>query len=256
MEQFHLPTPEAIDIEYDIAGIGTRFLAACLDSLAAGGLLVVVVLGAVAIGHFGGWAMTAGLIIGATLAFLLIWGYYIVFETLWRGQTPGKRALHIRVIKTTGYPTGLSEAVIRNLIRYVDFLPGFYGLGVVVMFASSQSRRLGDYAAGTLVVKERAPDGRPVLDKTGFMASSGTGLVPPAGSLDPDELEWDVKDLRPDDLAVVREFLARAPELPLEVRARIGGDIARRVCERIGAREPLDPVAFLDRVVGLKERER
>jgi uncharacterized RDD family membrane protein YckC len=88
------------------------------------------------------------------LGFLFLWGYYIYFETSWNGQTPGKRWAGIRVIRQDGLPINLSEVIIRNLIRIVDFLPLLYGLGIVAMFADSQSRRLGDLAAGTLVVRE------------------------------------------------------------------------------------------------------
>src|SRR5690606_14075457 len=92
----------------------------------------------------------------ALLNFLIFWGYYVLFEYLWNGQTPGKRLVKIRVARTDGNPAGFVEVVIRNLVRVVDFLPTGYGLGLLVMFFSPQARRLGDFAAGTLVVKERS----------------------------------------------------------------------------------------------------
>jgi hypothetical protein len=89
------------------------------------------------------------------VAFALLWGYYIFFETLWNGQSPGKRWVGLRVIAHDGTPIGVSATLIRNLVRIVDFLPLYYGIGVVTMFIDRQSRRLGDFAAGTLVVYER-----------------------------------------------------------------------------------------------------
>jgi len=89
------------------------------------------------------------------VTFAIFWGYYIVFEMAWNGQTPGKRWIGLRVIKVNGYPISLVDSTIRNLVRVVDFLPAYYGLGVIAMFANAQARRLGDFAAGTVVVKER-----------------------------------------------------------------------------------------------------
>ncbi|MEK7327557.1 MAG: RDD family protein, partial [Chloroflexota bacterium] len=90
------------------------------------------------------------------ISFAFFWGYYILFEMLWNGQSPGKRWVGLRVIRTDGTPITLTESIIRNLVRLVDFLPAYYGVGVVTMFINEQSRRLGDLAAGTLVVHDRA----------------------------------------------------------------------------------------------------
>src|SRR5262249_33255826 len=90
------------------------------------------------------------------VAFAFLWGYYIFFEMAWNGQSPGKRWVGLRVMRLDGTPLTLSESIIRNLVRLVDFLPAYYGVGVVAMFISSQSRRLGDLAAGTVVVHDRA----------------------------------------------------------------------------------------------------
>src|SRR4029077_5834199 len=86
--------------------------------------------------------------------FCINWGYYAIFEALWKGQTPGKRWAGIRVIKDSGRPINTFEAIGRNLARAVDVLPAFYGVGVIVMLLNAKHRRLGDYIAGTLVVHE------------------------------------------------------------------------------------------------------
>src|SRR5262249_29655520 len=87
--------------------------------------------------------------------FSIYWGYYAVFESIWKGQTPGKRYVGIRVIKESGRPIGAVEAIGRNLMRAVDGLPGMYGVGLACMMLNKQNRRLGDFVAGTIVVHEK-----------------------------------------------------------------------------------------------------
>jgi uncharacterized RDD family membrane protein YckC len=253
MEDFRLDTPEAVGIAYQIAGIGTRFIAAIVDSLVWLALQIAIALGAFGVAQFGGAAQNVAQILGVTLSFVLFFGYFIIFETLWAGQTPGKRWLKIRVIKTNGYPIGFIEAVIRNLVRIADFLPIFYGLGILSMFISRQARRLGDFAAGTIVVKERGPFALQDLDVARMPELSAASRRPALGEVDPEELEWNLRALSENDLQVVRDFLDRADSLQLAVRDRIGNEIAAQVAARIGARRPYHPVLFLQRVVYLHE---
>jgi len=89
-------------------------------------------------------------------AFAVSWGYFTLFEVLWKGQTPGKRVAGIRVIKETGRPIDIPSAILRNLLRAVDFLPAMYGIGVTCMVLNRHSRRLGDFVAGTIVVHDRS----------------------------------------------------------------------------------------------------
>lgn len=256
MEEFELPTPEAVSIRFDIAGIGSRFLAVIVDSLVQTGIAIVIIIGAVAFGLSGSAGLSAGIIILVTAEFLLIWGYFVAFETLWRGQTPGKRAMKLRVIKTDGYPITFLDAFIRNLVRLVDFLPGGYGIGVITMFISPQSRRLGDYAAGTIVVKERAAVSIHELETTAARGRIPPGGAPARGTLDPDELQWDLSVLTAQDLEVMSAYLDRAASLRPDVRQRIGGEIAERVAEKVGARQPFDSVRFVERVLYLRDEEQ
>lgn len=154
-----IETPENVAFEYEVAGIGSRFLAAAIDTAAIVFLEIlvnVVVLATTAVlreeqEDIAIWVYAfMGL-----LSFAFFWGYYVFFEMIWNGQSLGKRALGLRVIRTDGTPVTLAESIIRNLIRMVDFLPLFYGVGVVTMFVNAQARRLGDLAAGTLVVWDR-----------------------------------------------------------------------------------------------------
>ena len=90
--------------------------------------------------------------------FLFNWGYFTLFEAFWNGRTPGKRVAKIRVIQRSGRAIGLLESMARNLVRYVDQIPFFYAVGVIAMFVTKQHQRLGDLAAGTLVVRDREPE--------------------------------------------------------------------------------------------------
>jgi len=170
-EEYTIDTPENVSFGYEIAGIGSRFLGSLVDSLIIGlalfflNIVLMVLLdvvdtqsmAAVMLGDEASITWAGGLIMAiyTLLNFILIWGYYVLFELTWNGQTPGKRWAGIRVVRVNGNPVGFLDVVIRNLVRIVDFLPVVYGLGLTVMFFNQQARRLGDYAAGTIVVKER-----------------------------------------------------------------------------------------------------
>jgi uncharacterized RDD family membrane protein YckC len=246
-EEYQLLTPESVDISYDVAGIGSRFVAATVDLLSQIGLLVLITLGSIGLMQLPEPGPTAGAILLITLYFAVFWGYFIIFETLWSGQTPGKRLAHLRVIKTSGHPIGFIDALVRNLLRIVDFLPSLYALGVVVMFANRRSRRIGDLAAGTVVIKER-----PRIRMGDLPAPiPNAAHVPPLGAPDPEELAWNLRSLSAQDTQIVADYLDRSTGFPSEVRARVGSEIAHMVAVKIGAREPLDPTPFLRRVLDL-----
>lgn len=167
-EEYTIDTPENVSFGYEIAGIGSRFIGALIDTIILGILLLLLNIALVVLlarlGDAGavfdlesGENWVVGLVIAlyALLNFAVIWGYYIAFEWLNNGQTPGKRVARTRVVQLDGSPVGGLGAVVRNLVRVIDFLPGGYGVGLVVMFTNSRSRRLGDFAAGTLVVRDQ-----------------------------------------------------------------------------------------------------
>lgn len=91
------------------------------------------------------------------LAFVLVWGYFFLFEWLWRGVTPGKRALNLQVISADLMPLSAAQAAWRNVLRYLDWLPGFFGVGALALVLSPKNQRLGDWMAGTVVIFRRAP---------------------------------------------------------------------------------------------------
>lgn len=161
-EQLTISTPEQVAFHYEMAGIGSRFLASLLDHLILGVTLGLVLCAAqaivtIAVISNGESSQGAGYLLAAVLViifFLIFWGYFVLFETIWNGQTPGKRAGRLRVIRRDGQPVRAGEVMIRNIVRLVDLLPGFYGVGLVTMFIDKDARRLGDLAAGTIVVRE------------------------------------------------------------------------------------------------------
>jgi uncharacterized RDD family membrane protein YckC len=154
-EELVVATPERVSFRFETAGLGSRFAAQLIDLLVLWGLLLALALICVAIGAILG-ATTVALLIFIVGGFLGFWAYWIVPEALWSGQTVGKYVLHLRVIDARGGPVTVSQAVIRNLLRVPDFLPVSYAIGTVAIFSSPRNQRLGDMAAGTVVVRERS----------------------------------------------------------------------------------------------------
>jgi uncharacterized RDD family membrane protein YckC len=218
-----IATPENVAFGYEVAGIGSRFLAAVVDTLIILALILLVelTLSLIAASFFRDQLLSDSpalvwmAAIFGLIAFALFWGYYIFFEMLWNGQSPGKRWVGLRVIRTDGTPITLAESIVRNLVRLVDFLPAYYGVGVVTMFVNGQSRRLGDLAAGTLVVRDR------VAVTLESLAARPTPPAPaplPAADPAPPSLAapaagWPVERLTGYDLEMAEDFLRRRAQL-------------------------------------------
>ena len=157
-----IETPELVTFSYTIAGVGSRVAAALIDYLLCLLLFILLIigfafLGANRIGALGGsssdaWAL-AIVVLGQ---FFILWGYYVLWEGLADGQTPGKRYMRLRVVSDGGYSVSFAGSAIRNLVRIVDMQPVFtYGVGIGSILLTKQGKRLGDLAAGTLVVREQ-----------------------------------------------------------------------------------------------------
>lgn len=263
-EFLQIDTPENVVFGYEVAGIGSRFLAAMIDHLAIGVMQLIVALLALMIltgvGAMSDMDNLSAWVIGGLglISFVLLWGYYIVFEALWNGQTPGKRLLKLRVIRVDGTPITLVEALVRNLTRLIDFLPITYGIGIVTMFINQQSRRLGDLAAGTLVVFERPEI---TLESLRTPAPAGVfstiaqtaRLSQPAEAGQPLETvaELPVERLTERDIAMVEDYLRRRRDLA--GREALARQMAQAVHQRMElAYQPmsLDALdAWLARVV-------
>jgi uncharacterized RDD family membrane protein YckC len=150
-------TPENIAFRYQVAGPFRRLPAYLIDLAIrvliwiAGSAILAIVLGILTIG--GSWWAGGSLI----LAFIITWFYGGLFETLWNGQTPGKRWMQIRVLSIDGQPINAVQGILRNVLRAADILPGCYQLGLLAALVSNRFQRLGDLAAGTMVVVEQRP---------------------------------------------------------------------------------------------------
>jgi uncharacterized RDD family membrane protein YckC len=231
-------TGEAVSIRYELAGLGSRFLAVILDGIAQGIVLIVAGIAFFAalrvaapvasrIPNALGWVVAFGILI----AFLVLTGWFIVFEIWWSGRTPGKRALGLRVVRDGGFPIDPGAAVIRNLIRIVEMLLGFYAISAVSALLSKENKRLGDLAAGTIVVRDRAdaiPDLDAYLERA---ARAGTGL-------------------QPNDRVLIERFLARRGDLEPMARYDLAARIAAKVRPTLHASYGnLDDESFLEWLV-------
>lgn len=203
-ELLRIDTPENVNFAYEVVGIGTRFIACIIDTgLLALALVVVNVVAFLLLDNLLEWAQAWVAGMAAILTFGLFWGYYIFFELMWNGQSPGKRWSGIRVIRRDGSPVTLTESIIRNLVRIVDFLPMGYGAGVITMFIHPQSCRLGDLAAGTLVVREQS---ELTLDDLGEQPLLRLLMTP---GVEERVQHWPVERLGESDMALARAFLQR-----------------------------------------------
>lgn len=145
-------TPEHVHIRLEPAGAASRFLAIVIDTL-----IVQAISTAIFIALSAALPRGIALAIFVTVSFVLTWGWHVYFEVRKQGRTPGKRALHIRVIDARGLPVSLYQSLVRNITRVLDFGPLFYGIGAIVMMASPTRRRLGDIVADTLVIRDTQP---------------------------------------------------------------------------------------------------
>jgi uncharacterized RDD family membrane protein YckC len=243
-DQLNIDTPELVSIEMPLAGIGSRFIALLVDYLIWGaGLVVLTVLGIAllpALHTFNRISAQWAEAIVIFIVFVVNWGYFTLFEAFWNGRTPGKRVAKIRVIQRSGRSIGLVESMARNLVRYVDQLPFFYAVGVIAMFVTRQHQRLGDLAAGTLVVRDSEPDS-PLWADTGSRTFTAqifqqvpipephTTVILPAIS---------ISKLSSMDLEVLEGFFARRLDMSLATRHALAERIASAIRAKSGLAMP------------------
>jgi uncharacterized RDD family membrane protein YckC len=249
-ERVQISTPDHVDLEFELAGPGSRFSAYVIDFMFNVLLIVVVVL----LAYLGGalrllagsvkpgsdWSIPWMLALVVLVIFLINWGYYVFFEGLGKGSTPGKRRVGIRVIRQDGLPVGFREAALRNLVRAADMLPPpSYILGGLVMHFDQYGRRLGDMVAGTYVVVEkfdvaaRGASGAAWARRV-EQGRSRQALTLPRGTISAQQL------------ALIEQFLARCHELSQERRHQLVWQIA----------EPLLPLLGEDRDSLARSAER
>jgi uncharacterized RDD family membrane protein YckC len=247
--QLNIDTPELVSIEMPIAGIGSRFIAILLDYLilTAGGIVftIVMVIVFAAVHAFAGWSENWILAFIFIMVFLAHWGYFALFEAFWNGKTPGKKAAKIRVIHRSGRAISFLESLGRNLVRDIDYLPGFYAVGVIAIFLSRQNQRLGDMVAGTLVVHDHEVD-TPHWGEMGSRTITAEAFAQPApqnSPMAPPHLSVvlptpALAKLAGSDLQVLEGFFARRLDMELAVRAALAQRIATAICAKSGLTIP------------------
>jgi uncharacterized RDD family membrane protein YckC len=156
--RYHVETPEGIDLVLRPASLVPRALAFTIDLLIRGAILLVALIVLAILGQFGA-------ALGTIIYFLVNWWYMVLFEVLNQGRSPGKQMMGLRVIHDDGTPIGWASSLTRNLLRFVDVLPFGYCLGVVSCLSNRSFKRLGDLAAGSLVVYRDAASVRPPLSE-------------------------------------------------------------------------------------------
>lgn len=231
-------TPEAVRLEFDMAGVGSRCAAMLLDLLVVGATLYALNFGLVLLLAAGDGVVPDWLGISLALLFNLgvLLGYPIALETLWRGHTLGKAALGLRVVTVEGAPVRFRHAAIRSALGLVDFWATAGAAAVLATLLTRHHQRLGDLVAGTIVLRERtgAPAPSPARFTVPAAAEGYAATIDPSG-------------LSRDDYATLRSFLLRAGTLPPSPRRRIALRLADGLAARVGHRPPpgTDPELFL-----------
>ncbi|MBD0263507.1 MAG: RDD family protein [Tolypothrix sp. Co-bin9] len=240
-------TPESVELEFTLAGIGNRAWALLIDYLVLAVIMTVFVVAWVTVsvqladlwtGIFGKqvslWLVAIALIFG----FAIYTGYFVFFETLWQGQTPGKRFAKIRVVRDDGRPVGLQQATLRALLRAID---EFFYLGSLFIIFSDREKRLGDLAAGTIVIQAQRPLAATTLTISEEAKPVYEHLLQVA----------DLSLLLPDDFAVIREYLLRRSVMSTKARASLALELTKQVQDIIDLEklpENVVPDVFLEAV--------
>src|SRR5881394_1969481 len=245
-EHHGVETPEHVDVQFELAGVGSRVAAGLLDLLLQMlALLGVSLIGSTVAGLFSprGMAQSWFAAVMILLTFCFLWGYFTLFEALNGGRTPGKQALGIRVVMDTGRSITPTAAVVRNLVRLLDsYFPFSFLPAVLSMFLHPSNKRPGDMAAGTIVVRDHPTDW-----------TLGAPEPAPQEPLEP--LETGPPELSEDEFRLLDRFLGRINDLTPEVQVRITTDLVRRFEPRI-PRRTTDGQAYLVAVFAEEQRKR
>jgi uncharacterized RDD family membrane protein YckC len=240
-DQRTIATPEGVQLALPLAGIGSRFMALMIDSIIGGAVATLVFVVALAIGG----EVASGIVAACSLLVFYI-GYHVLFEVAAGGRTLGKRASGLRVVKDGGSAVGLRASLIRNIMRLPEGMLTFYVPAMISVLVTRNNQRLGDLAAGTLVVREaRAPS----------IAVAGP---PPAAALPPERYaSWDVTGVGDVESTAVRAFLERRNQLEPGARAALAAQLAGRLRPLVaGARPGLGDETFLEHLAAAKARGR
>jgi uncharacterized RDD family membrane protein YckC len=245
-DRARIATAEGLELDLELAGLGSRGSARALDMLLQTLILIAVwiAFGATANDELSGAALA---IVGSILTFVVIWGYDSLFEAFNSGQTPGKSRLQIRVVAESGGAINFRMAAVRNLLRIIDegtlFLVAF-----LTIARSKRNQRLGDMLAGTLVIRDAPEAGTDGSESELQLRESSWRVLETASG-------WDTTAVGSEDLAVVRQFLLRRPVLPPERRRSLASALAGRLRDRVPGSDPtIDNEQFLEILAALKAR--
>jgi uncharacterized RDD family membrane protein YckC len=237
-DQRTIATPEGVQLALPLAGIATRFMALMLDLLIGFGVAFILLMAAAVV------ASAVAAIVAASLLLVFYIGYHVLFEVAGGGRTVGKRAAGLRVVMDGGAPIGLRASLIRNLMRLIEGLPLFYMPAIVSALATRDNQRLGDLAAGTLVVREvKAPR---------LQYIQRPPPIPPERYA-----SWDVTAIGDNESTAVRAFLERRGQLDPGARAALAAQLAGRLRPLVaGVRPGLTDETFLEHLAAAKARGR
>jgi len=223
--QVDVETPEHVSVGYELADLGSRFTAMLIDALVLTAVWLVLVLGLVALGFvtfssgLGGFE-GIGILAAAMFAlwFLITWGYRVYYEAFRDGQTIGKKAMRIRVVQDGGFPMTFRAAAVRNLIRMLDMQPGMtWGVAALAMMLHPRTKRLGDMAAGTVVVRDRTGQPIPEDHAPEPLAAVGRPL------------------LGDQEFGALSVYVQRRATLEFAVRAQLAATLTQRLAPRVAA---------------------
>lgn len=227
-DRLTIETPEGVSIDVTLAGLGSRFGAAAVDLAIQGVLLLVLILALTLAGSALSDDLSVFLMgIGALLIAIVVIGYYLVFEALNGGRTPGKAAFGLRVATVDGTALSLSAVTLRTLMRLIDFLPAAYAIGAIAVVVSGRNQRLGDLVANTVVIRVRTPSPAPSAEVS----------MPAHG--------WDASTVSQEEVALIRRFVERRAMLTPEARSRLAADLATRLRPRVSGGTELADEDFL-----------
>ncbi len=241
-------TPESVELEFVLAGIGSRAWALLIDYQVLGLILIVFVIAWLTISvqlfdwltdtfasdSVGIWLYAIALLVN----YFIYTGYFVIFETLWQGQTPGKRIAKIRVIRDNGRPIGLQQAALRTLLRPIDDI---LFLGAFFIIFGRREKRLGDWVAGTIVIQAQPPS-----------TSTNITVSEEANALSQELLQTaDISAMLPDDFAVIREYLLRRGGMSLKGKNTVALQLVKQVKTIINLEkvpEGVSPDVFLEAI--------
>ena len=225
--KINLQTPESVELEFTLAGIGNRAFALLIDYLNLGAALFLSLVISIFLTY---QIANTENILGTSSSKLLQWlwaiellisfsiyvGYFVLFETIWQGQTPGKKKTHIRVIRDNGKPVGISQATLRALLRPLD---DFFFLGVFFIALGKKEKRIGDLIAGTIVIQEEKP-----IPKAEFSIAQQSEDL--ASNL---AITTDFHRLSPENFAIIRNYLQRREMMIAQARRELARKLAMQV---------------------------